>query len=467
MGDHRVTTDGGAAQGGRLISIRNPSTGEVVGVCPAATVADLEAAVAAAKAAFASWSATSPAERQAACVAIAETLERHAEELAQLLTREQGKPLNGLGSRFEVGGAAAWARYNASIDLPVKMVRDDAEGRIAIHRKPVGVVGSITPWNWPLMIAVWHVVPALRAGNTVVIKPSPLTPLSTLRLVELLNQVLPPGVLTCVVGGDEIGPLLVAHRDVAKLVFTGSTSTGRKVMAGAAEGLKRLTLELGGNDAAIVLPDVDPSAIAEGLFWGAFVNNGQTCAALKRLYVHDDIYEAVCAALVAYAATVKTGDGLSEDNVLGPVQNAMQFAKVRDMVDQARARGARILVGGTPQGEGLFFPVTLIADAAEGMDIVDLEQFGPALPILRYRDIEDAIARANGLDFGLGGSIWTADLALGRALAARLECGTAWINKHGALRPDTPFGGVKSSGIGVEFGPQGLEEYTTIQVVHE
>lgn len=282
-----------------------------------------------------------------------------------------------------------------------------------------------------------------------------------------MQAALPPGVLNAVAGGDDIGPLLTGHPDVAKIVFTGSTTTGRKVMGSAAATLKRVTLELGGNDAGIVLPDADPRAIAEGLFWGAFMNSGQTCAALKRLYVHDSLYDAVCDALVAVARGVKLGNGLDEESALGPLQNRAQFDKVVRLVDAARADGARILTGGAPlDGPGYFYPVTLVADARDGMALVDEEQFGPALPILRYTDLDDAIARANASENGLGASVWSADVAAARAIGARLEAGTVWINKHGAIRPDTPFGGVKASGIGVEFGRQGLEEYTTIQIVH-
>ncbi len=448
--------------------IKNPSTGELVGQAPSATPADLDRAVAAARTAFKTWSQTSDADRKAACHAIGMALEQHADELARLLTLEQGKPLNGMGSRFELGGAQAWTHFTAELELPVETLQDNAKAHIELHRKPIGVVGSITPWNWPLMIAVWHIIPAVRTGNTVVIKPSPYTPLSTIRMVEIMNTVLPPGVVNVVTGPDDIGARMSTHPGIDKIVFTGSIATGRKVMGSAAGTLKRVTLELGGNDAGIVLPDADPKAIAEGLFWGAFINNGQTCAALKRLYVHDSIYDAVCNALVEVAKNVPMGDGLDEKNVLGPIQNKMQYDKVVRLVEEAKKAGARILTGGTaPGGPGYFYPITLIADAKDGMSIVDQEQFGPALPIIRYTDVEDALARANASDNGLGGSVWSADPSQAKSLAQRLECGTAWINKHGAIQPNAPFGGVKSSGIGVEFGTQGLEEYTTIQVVHQ
>ncbi|WP_108259292.1 aldehyde dehydrogenase family protein [Mangrovicoccus ximenensis] len=444
--------------------VLNPADGSLAGRAPQGSIADLDAAVAAAQAAFASWSKTGDAERRAACEAVAAKIGEHAEELAQLLTSEQGKPLNGQGSRFELGGAQAWAMHTASLPMEPKVLQDDNRGRVELHRKPMGVIGSITPWNWPLMIAVWHILPALRTGNTVVIKPSPYTPLSTLRMVELMNEVLPAGVLNVVTCDDvtvNLGAAMSAHPGIRKMVFTGSTATGRRVMASAAETLKRLTLELGGNDAGIVLPDVDPEEIAPALFWGAFINNGQTCAAMKRLYVHEDVHDAVCDALAAYAATVKVG---SDDTAeLGPVANRMQFDKVSGLVADAAAKG-RVLAGGAP-GEGLFFPPTLIAGLGDADPLVREEQFGPALPILSYSDVEDAIARANDSENGLGGSVWSKDIEAAKAVAMRLECGSVWINKHGAIQPNAPFGGVKQSGLGIEFGEEGLAEYTDIQTV--
>ncbi len=444
----------------------NPSNGDVVGYMPLAGEADLDRAVAAAAEAFRSWSQVSSEERAKACRAVAEKINEHGEELAQLLTREQGKPLNGLGSRFEIGGALAWTRHTAELDLPVEILQDDNEGRVELHRKPVGVVGSITPWNWPVMIACWHIVPAVRAGNTVVIKPSPLTPLSTIRLVEIMNEVLPPGVVNVVTGENSIGAALSAHPGIAKMTFTGSTETGKKIMASAVATLKRLTLELGGNDAGIVLPDADPKAIIEGLFWGAFINNGQTCAALKRLYVHDSIYEEVCRGLADYASKIVVGDGLDNTSILGPVQNEMQFNKVRELVEDARANGGRILTGGAPMDRpGYFYPITLVADVDHGVRLVDEEQFGPALPIIRYSDIDEVVARANQNPAGLGGSVWSSDVEKAKRYAMQLECGSVWINKHGTIQPNAPFGGVKQSGIGVEFGAEGLKEFTTIQTV--
>lgn len=447
-------------------AVLNPANGDVVGYMPLATADDLDKAVEAARRAFDGWKNASSEQRAAACEAIAAKLEAHQEELARLLTLEQGKPLNGPGSRFEIGAAVGWTRHTASLDLPVEVLQDGREGRVELHRKPIGVVGSITPWNWPVMIACWHVIPALRAGNTVVIKPSPQTPLSTIRMVELINEVVPPGVINVVTGENEIGALMSAHPGIDKVTFTGSTATGRKVMSSAAPTLKRLTLELGGNDAGIVLPDADPKAIAENLFWGAFSNSGQTCAALKRLYVHDSLYEQVCDALVAVASNVPMGDGSDEASILGPLQNRAQFEIVASFVEDARQKGGRILVGGNPSnGPGHFYPITLVADVDHGCKLVDLEQFGPALPIIRYSEVDEVVSRANDSPFGLGGSVWGTDIAEAKRVAAALECGSVWINKHGAIQPNIPFGGIKQSGMGVEFGVEGLKEFTTVHAV--
>ncbi len=463
MRSFALIIDGKRVETAQRAEVRNPADGAIAGLMPLATPADLDAAVAAAAAAFPAWAATPDAERQALCGKVADIIEAHAEELAQLLTLEQGKPLNGLGSRFELSGAVAWTRATAAITLPVEILQDTPEGRVELHRKPIGVVGSITPWNWPVMIAIWHLIPAIRAGNTVVSKPSSLTPLSTIRMVELMNEVLPPGVVNVVTCE---GSLLPAHPGISKVVFTGSTPVGKKVMQAASTTLKRLTLELGGNDAGIVLPDADPAKIAEGLFWGAFINNGQTCAALKRLYVHESVHDAVCAALVAYAANIPVGDGRQEQSVLGPVQNEKQFNLVRELVEDARAHGGKVLLGGNPgNGPGFFYPPTLIANVDNGMRVVDEEQFGPVLPVIKYTSLDEVIARANASEFGLGGSVWSSDIEAAKAVARRLECGSVWINKHGAIQPNAPFGGVKQSGIGVEFGVEGLKEFTTIQTL--
>jgi acyl-CoA reductase-like NAD-dependent aldehyde dehydrogenase len=467
MSPYTLTIGGKATPTASTFDVLNPADETVVAQCPEGTVALVDLAVASAREALPKWSALPDSERVAKLVAIADLIEKNHPALSELVTREQGKSQSGPGANLEIGGAAAWTRVTASLSLPEEVIQDDKAGKIVLHRKPVGVVGSITPWNWPLLIATWHIMPALRVGCTVVIKPSPFTPLSTLRLVELANQVLPPGVLNVVTGGADVGNHMALHPGIDKLVFTGSVATGKKVMAGAAQTLKRITLELGGNDAGVVLPGTNIEPLLEKLFWGCFINAGQTCAALKRLYVHESQYEDVVAKFSEFVSHIPVGNGLDPKTLIGPLTNRMQLDKVAAMVDEARARGARIVTGGVrPNAPGFFYPLTVIADATDDMRVVKEEQFGPVIPIIKYKSVEDAITRANSLEVGLGGSVWGDDVDAATAYATRLECGTAWVNHHGALHPMAPFGGVKASGIGVEFNVDGLKEYTTVQVVN-
>lgn len=447
--------------GGR--EIVDPATGEPVGRAPEHDRAQLDAAVEAARAAQPAWAARGHAERSALLTRAAQAVEDSAEALAVLLSREQGKPLNGPNARFEVDACVGWLRATAAFELEPETVAEDAE----LHYRPFGVVGAVGPWNWPMMISVWQLAPALRMGNTVVLKPSEYTPLSVLALVHVLNTALPADVLHVVSGGRDVGEALVAHESVDKLMFTGSTETGKAIIRSSADTVKRLTLELGGNDAGIVLPDVDPTAIAEDLFWGAFINTGQTCAALKRLYVHEDVYDDVVDALARVAAATPMGIGLDEENVLGPLQNKAQYEIVADLVQAAKDAGARIVVGGNPADDqrGFFYPATIVADIDNAHPLVAREQFGPVLPIVKYTSVDDAVAMANGLDVGLGASVWSADRERAMAIAARLEAGTVWINKHGAIDPRVPFGGAKQSGYGLEFGVEGLKQLGQPQVI--
>ena len=463
-----MTINGESVPASDYREIRNPANhDEVVGLAPLGTHEHLEQAIQAARSAFRKWRHSSDKEREEACQTIAQVVGDNTDELKVLLSKEQGKTLKGLGAEFELGGCAAWASYTASLSLPVKLLEESAKSRIEMHREPLGVVGSITPWNWPLMIAIWHVVPAIRTGNTVVIKPSPFTPLGTLRLVQLFSQALPPGLVNVISGDDDLGAALSQHPDVNKLVFTGSIATGKKIMSSAASTLKPLTLELGGNDPAILLPDADPEKFAEGLFWGSMINSGQTCGAIKRLYVHDSLFDRTCEALVAFSRKIPMGDGMDESNLLGPLQNERQFKRVVELVDDAKAQGATMLSGGEPTGgNNWFYPVTFVADIEDGTRLVDEEQFGPVLPIVRYTDVDDAVRRANALDYGLDASVWGTNREQTRRIAAQLEAGTVYVNKHADIAPHVPFGGIKCSGIGVEFGEEGLAAYTSIKVIN-
>ncbi|WJS86653.1 aldehyde dehydrogenase family protein [Paracoccus sp. TOH] len=465
MTEYRLLIDGKLVAGDMTMAVVNPANEQVLAEAPRASRAQLDAAVAAARTAFPGWAARPIEERRALILQIAEALDARAEEFARLLTQEQGKPLP--EAQAEILYTCAFIRHLAGYDLPVKVIEDNDSRLVRQFRKPLGVVGAIIPWNFPVLIVAFKLPLALLAGNTMVVKPAPTTPLTTLKLGEIIAGILPPGVVNIVTDQNDLGAALTAHPDVAKISFTGSTATGQKIMASAASTIKRLTLELGGNDAAIVLPGADPAKVAPGLFAGAFMNAGQVCLAIKRAYVHDSIYEDVCARLAALAEAAVVGDGLQQGTTIGPLQNRMQFEKVRGFLDSARADG-RILAGGeVSEGPGFFIRPTIVADVRDGDRIVDEEQFGPILPVIRFEDVESAVASANGLDLGLGGSVWGEDRALARSVAERMESGTVWINKHLDFGPNMPFGGAKQSGLGVEFAEEGLHEFTQIRIVNE
>lgn len=462
--DFSMTINGEAARNAATMSVINPATEEVIAEVPDASKEQLDAAVAAAKAAFPAWSTRPIGERQALIAAIADRLLANRADMARLFTAEQGRPIG--GAEWEIDVCAQWCQAVSQFTLPVEVVEDSEVRRVEIHHRPIGVVGAITPWNAPLLMAIWKMAPALLAGNTVVLKPSPYTPLSTLKLGELLRDILPAGILNIVSGGNDLGKWITDHPDIGKVSFTGSTATGKRVMESAARTLKRVTLELGGNDAAIVLPDVDPKVVAPQLFWGAFFNSAQVCVAIKRLYIHADIYDAVARELVEFAKTVSVGDGSRQGIDLGPVQNAMQFEKVRNLLDDAKAQGNTFLIGGdVPDTPGYFIPVSIVDNPPEDSRVVTEEAFGPVLPLLKYDDIDDVIRRANDSESGLGGSIWTNDLDQAREIGARMETGTVWINEMFAFLPNAPFGGHKQSGVGVEHGMQGLLEFTNSQTI--
>jgi len=459
-----MTINGAPAATLATFGVINPATGDVCDQAPECTRAQLDAAMQAAADAFKDWRRDTTGRRQLLDTC-ADAITPHAEELALLLTREQGKPL--VRASGEIASAVKWFRYTATLEIPVAVALDNERVRVEVHRRPHGVVAAITPWNYPVSLAVWKIAPALLAGNTIVLKPSPFTPLATLRLGEILRHVLPAGVLNVVSGGDELGAWMTSHPVVRKISFTGSVATGKRVAAAAASDLKRVTLELGGNDPAIVLTDVDVARTAKQLFWGAFENCGQVCSAIKRVYVPEPLYEPILEHLAAIARGVKVGNGLDADSQLGPINNRPQFERVQELVEDARQAGARLVTGGQCLGEGgYFYAPTIVADLHDGVRLVDEEQFGPVLPVVPYTELDDAIERANATHFGLSGSVWSSDTARAEEVARRLECGTAWVNQHLNVLPHAPFGGAKWSGIGVENGPWGLLGFTEIQTVN-
>jgi acyl-CoA reductase-like NAD-dependent aldehyde dehydrogenase len=457
--------DGMLADGPRHMDVIDPGTERVIAQVPDAGTAEVDRAVVAARRAFPAWRDTSPEDRGRVLIAMADAIMANLDELCGLLVQETGRPL-GL-AQFEIAQlATGYLNYYAGLRLEPELIVEDNTRRVELHRKALGVVAAVVPWNAPIFIACNKIAPALAAGNTIVVKAAPTTPLTTLRLGELIADIVPPGVINILSGGNEAGAHLVSHPDVAKVTFTGSTATGRKIMEAVAPTLKRLTLELGGNDAAIVLPDADVKAIAPAIFAFAFFNSGQVCAVIKRLYVHDSLYGAMCDELAALANGSKVAAGSDPEAQFGPVQNRMQYEKVLAYLEGARASGKIVAGGGRIDGPGYFVPLTVVGDVSEGDAIVDEEPFGPILPVIRYSDLEDVIARANASPFALGGSVWGSDIEAATKVAGRLESGSVWVNQHCALDPMVPFPANKQSGFGVEGGVEGLYPYTALQTIN-
>ena len=462
---YALSIDGQLVSPAQTFPVYNPATGAVLAHAPEGLAEHLDQAVAAAKAAFPAWSALTWEERSAYIGRYADVLEAHKEDLARLLTLEQGKPLHTMASS-EVEAAIFWVREVGQRQVPPEIVEDTEEQTVEVRHTPLGVVGAITPWNFPVLLGLWKVAPCLITGNTMVMKPSPFTPLCTLKFGELAQQVLPPGVLNIVSGGNELGQQLTEHPDVSKISFTGSTATGKRVMASSAVNLKRLTLELGGNDAAIVLEGTDWRPLVPTLFWGAFGNSGQWCIALKRLYVHSSMYGEFVDEFVRYAEQQTVGDGLDPATDLGPIQNTMQYKKLLGMFADIRDNGYTVRCGGTIDEErpGNFVPVTVVENPPDSSRIVVEEPFGPVLPILSFDEVDDVVRRANDTQTGLGGSVWGPPEAA-ESVARRLETGTVWVNEIHVHGIDIPFGGHKQSGMGVENGHEGLTEFTNTQTL--
>jgi acyl-CoA reductase-like NAD-dependent aldehyde dehydrogenase len=457
--------NGELVAGDKWIDVVNPANEQVIGQVPDCGQVELDKAVAAARAAFPNWKKTSMEERRACFAKMAEAIKANSDELMRLLTSEQGKPH--AQAAGEIAGCVGMTRALPTLNLEEKISEDSAKRLSRTRRVPVGVVGGIVPWNFPVLMAVQKIVPALLSGCTMVLKPSPFTPLATLRMAELVSGVFPPGVLNIITGGDELGPMLTAHPGIDKITFTGSTATGKRVMESASKDLKRITLELGGNDAAIVLPDADVKKVAEKLFWASFANAGQVCIASKRIYIHQDIYDELSQAIADYAKMIKVGDGAEQGTAVGPIQNRKQYERVLELIQDAKDKGYKFLLGGDsdPSGSGYFVPLTIIDNPPEDARIVAEEQFGPVMPLMKFEKIDEVIERANASDYGLGGSIWTSNPEAAVEIAEQLETGTVWINESMHLAPNAPFAGHKQSGFGAELGEEGLLEFTYPQVI--
>lgn len=464
MNELKMTINGVAVTTENKLPVINPATEENITYVPNASEQDINDAVKAARVAFSDWSTTSIEERADLLSKLGDLIYVNREELAQLLTLEMGRPSSTAIREIEI--ASYWFKEVAKQRLEREVIEETEVHYVERYNTPLGVVGAIVPWNFPVLLSVWKIAPALLTGNTVVVKPSPYTPLTALKIGEIARELLPKGVLNIVSGGDELGQWITEHPDVNKISFTGSSATGKKVMKSSATNLKRVTLELGGNDAAIVLPDVNPKNIVKQLFWAAFQNTGQVCIASKRMYVHEDIYEEFLTELVNFAKTIKVGDGIDPTTVLGPVQNKMQYEKVIDLIEDTKRIGANIVQGGVIEDKpGYFIPITIVDNPPENSRVVVEEAFGPVLPVLKYRDYDEVVSRVNNSSLGLGGSVWGNDIKLAQSIAEQLESGTVWINEFGVLSPNYPLGGHKESGIGIENSLDGLAEYTNSKTI--
>lgn len=460
-GPYKNAINGTLVDSTETFDVFNPATDEVIARAPNASRDQVEQAIAAAKAAQPAWAALSWDERGAYISAYADALDAHKEELITLLTTEQGKPRHSMATT-EVEYAIFWVREVAKRRLEDEVIEDTPDHIVKVAHTPLGVVGAITPWNFPILLGLWKIAPCLITGNTMVLKPSPYTPLGTLRFGEIAQQIFPKGVLNVVSGGNDQGQWLTEHPDINKISFTGSTATGKKVMSSSSSNLKRVTLELGGNDPAIILPDTDYEPLIPTLFDAAYGNSGQWCIAVKRLYVHDSLYDDFMKAFLSHASEKTVGDGMDPNTDLGPIQNKMQYGKLLDLFADVKEKGYNVPLGGDidENASGNFVPITVVDNPPKDSRIVREEPFGPILPIIRWTDLDEVVEDANDTEFGLAASVWGPDRDEAIAVANRLEAGTVWVNEIHIHGIDIPFGGHKQSGMGVENGREGLEEFT-------
>mmetsp|Transcript_117629 Transcript_117629/g.344440 ORF Transcript_117629/g.344440 Transcript_117629/m.344440 type:complete len:477 (+) Transcript_117629:94-1524(+) len=461
--DFKMLVNGKLVGAPKTFDVVNPSTGKVFAQAPECPPALLNEAVASAKEAFKKWRLTASTERAACLKKAMGKIQADMPKIAQVLTMEQGKPIS--AAMGEVGGILHFLDYFSKLEVKDKVLVDNDKETVIEKHVPLGVVGGITPWNFPPLMAAWKLGEAVMTGNTIVLKPSPYTPLTTLMLSEAFVDAFPAGVVNLVSGSDDLGRIITEHPDVAKISFTGSTRTGKAIQAATSGTLKRLTLELGGNDPAIVLKGADVKAAAQGIFAGAMQNTGQVCIAIKRAFVPESMHDDFVKELAAQAAAAKVGDGFAKGVQYGPINNKMQYDRVVGLVEDAKKAGAKVVAGGSPMpGSGYFYPPTILANVKEGVRIVDEEQFGPVLPVIPYTDEDDVIDRANSTSYGLGGSVWGPPEKAAE-MAAKIDSGSVWVNAHGVLSPDVPFGGRKESGVGRQMGSGTLEGYTDTKVI--
>jgi len=443
----------------------DPSTGEALPEVPVSTKEDVDTAVSSARKAFKPWAKLGFDDRVKYILKLADAIEARFELFKKWLIMESGKPAQ--TATMEVGMAVAMLRGFTTLRIEPETIEDNEDRRAVLRYVPLGVGAGIVPWNWPLVLACGKIGPALLTGNTFIMKPSPFTPYVGLKVGELGAQIFPPGVFQVLSGGDDLGPMLTEHPDIDKISFTGSSHTGKLVMKSCAATLKRISLELGGNDAAIICEDVDIDNIVPKMTTFAFLSSGQICMDVKRIYVHEKIYDTFRDAFVAHAKTIKTGPATDDTVLIGPLQNSMQYEKVKDMYSEISKQNWKTAYGGQPgdSPKGFFIQPAIIDNPPEDSRIVCEEPFGPIVPLLKWSDEDDAIARANDTKMGLGASVWTKDIERGERIADQLEAGSVWINTHFELSPTVPFGGHKWSGIGMEWGVLGLKGWCNPQAM--
>ncbi|KAK5050533.1 hypothetical protein LTR84_003814 [Exophiala bonariae] len=443
----------------------NPSTMEQLPDVPIASSLDLDEAVRGSRAAFAEWS-TIPVERRKALVkSFADTLEAHCEPFAHLLTLEQGKPLR--FARAEINNGVFRARTLCNLDLKEESRFEDEKRRAILSYAPLGVCALIVPWNFPISLSTQKIASALVTGNTIILKPSPFTPYCGLKLGELAQQIFPPGVFQVLNGDHELGPWITAHPGIDKISFTGSIPTGKKVMESASRTLKRVTLELGGNDPCIICDDVDIEETVAKVAIISLLNSGQICIAVKRIYVQENVYDRFLDAFVNYVKALKLGDGFEEGVFIGPLQNEQQYEIAKRFLSDIESQNLKVALGGSVNviGTGLFITPTVVDRPPDTSDLVKEEPFAPIIPLLSWKNEEEVVSRANETKTGLGGSVWSKDIARATRIARKLQVGTTWINEHGALDPRVPFSGLKESGYGTELGLEGLKAFCNSKVI--
>ncbi|KAJ0122577.1 ldehyde dehydrogenase [Diaporthe amygdali] len=443
----------------------NPSTEETLPEVPLSGQNEVDQAVAAARAAFPAWRAKTWDERASHVQKLADAIEANHDEIRDLLVTESGKAFS--TANMEMQFSIGHLRVTSGLRIPDETVEDTDERTAVVRYRPLGVGCAIVPWNWPLLLGVGKIGPGVMAGNTIIVKPSPYAPYTLIKVAELAAKIFPPGVIQVLSGDEALGPLLTLHPGINKISFTGSTATGKKVAEACAKTIKRLTLELGGNDAAIVCDDADLAKVVPKVSTLALISSGQICMNIKRIYVHEKIYDDFMKAIVDFIRNnLKHGPAADPNTAVGPVQNSMQYAKVLNLFEAADKEGWKIATGGLKEkkeGKGFILPPTIIDDPAEGSRIEAEEPFGPILPVMRWSNEADVVRRANGFDSGLGASVWSSDIAKATKIADQLEAGSVWVNTHFEVGPHMPFGGHKQAGLGMEWGVVGLKGWCNPQ----